>query len=191
MKKARLLQTGFFCCPEGNLTYNYFDTGILLETGSMTFLLLKLQNRYATQALLILLLLLVGACSSGPQHRHPQASLQYSDREHAVTLAGEKGNFQFTLYSNQSPIPLSIIHSWTLHVQTKDGQIVEDAQVFVFGGMPMHQHGFPTVPRVKNYLGNGDYLVEGIKFSMIGHWEMRFNVKKEQLEDRVVFSIAI
>lgn len=55
----------------------------------------------------------------------------------------------------------------------------------------MHNHEFPTIPRVKEYLGNGGYRVEGIKFSMIGHWEMHFNIEHDKKRDRVEFKIHI
>ena len=40
--------------------------------------------------------------------------------------------------------------------------------------MPEHGHGFPTVPEVTEYLGDGKYLVEGLKFSMPGWWVGQF-----------------
>lgn len=123
-------------------------------------------------------------------HSKPQSS-QYALKENAVTQMGTKGNYQFTLYSNESSIPLNQIHSWTLHIETLDGIPLENAKVYVFGDMPMHKHDFPTVPKAKKYLGNGDYLIEGLKFNMIGHWEMRFNVKKNRIEDRVIFNIQL
>ena len=41
--------------------------------------------------------------------------------------------------------------------------MAEAKKIYVHGGMPKHQHGFPTNPRAKQYLGNGLYLVEGVK----------------------------
>ena len=114
---------------------------------------------------------------------------QYALKENAVTQIGNQGNYRFTLYSNESPIPLSRIHTWTVHIESLDGTPVEHAKVYVFGGMPMHNHDFPTVPKANKYLGNGDYLIEGIKFSMIGHWEIRLNIKKDKNEDRAIFKI--
>ena len=116
---------------------------------------------------------------------------QFTNRENAVSQMSQKGNYRFTLFSTEAPIPLQRIHNWTVHVETKDGQPVEDARVFVFGGMPMHRHGFPTKPRVKKYLGNGDYKVEGIKFNMPGHWQMRFNISHKGKSDRVVYDIHL
>lgn len=112
---------------------------------------------------------------------------QFIDRDHAVTQLSEDGVYMVSLYSKDSSIPFKKIHSWVVHIETKDGQPVENAKVYVFGGMPVHQHGFPTKPRVKKYLGNGDYLVEGIKFNMPGEWEMRFNINDGHKRSRVVY----
>ena len=42
--------------------------------------------------------------------------------------------------------------------------------------MPRHGHGLPTKPRVTRPLGNGDHLVEGMKFNMGGWWVVKFRV---------------
>ena len=105
------------------------------------------------------------------------SELKYSNRDNAVTQSSEDGEYNFTLYSSAPDLPLKKIHSWILHIEDKNGKPVEKAKVFIFGGMPMHKHGFPTKPRVKKYLGNGDYMIEGVKFNMPGHWQMRFNIK--------------
>lgn len=115
----------------------------------------------------------------------------FAGKQHGVTKTSKKGIYEITLYSSKAPIPQRTIHDWILHIETRDGVIVEDAKVFIFGGMPMHQHGFPTKPRVKQYLGNGNYRVEGIKFNMPGHWEMRFNIKHKGKLDRVIYKIHL
>ena len=117
--------------------------------------------------------------------------LKYTSREHAVTQVSERGKYRVTLYSNASPIPLQQFHEWTVHVEDMAGKPYE-GRVFINGGMPMHRHGFPTKPRSKTYLGNGDYQVEGIKFNMHGEWEMRFNISMQGgHSDRVVFKVDL
>ena len=117
--------------------------------------------------------------------------LKYTSREHAVTQVSERGKYRVTLYSNASPIPLQQFHEWTVHVEDMAGKPYE-GRVFINGGMPMHRHGFPTKPRSKTYLGNGDYEVEGIKFIMHGEWEMRFNISMQGgHSDRVVFKVDL
>ena len=136
---------------------------------------------------LALLFAVAGAVYSTQLFAAVTKDSQFIDRDHAVTQSSEDDAYMVSLYSKDSSIPFKKIHSWVVHIETKDGQSVENAKVYVFGGMPEHRHGFPTKPRVKKYLGNGDYLVEGIKFNMPGEWEMRFNIKDGHKRSRVVY----
>jgi len=138
--------------------------------------------------LFLFIFVCVGCANKSENNRQ---SKKYSDRAHAVSVKSQDGHYIVSLFSNEYPIPLAKIHQWIVHVETTNGNPVESANVFVFGGMPLHQHGFPTKPKVRGHVGNGDYLVEGIKFSMMGHWEMRFNIKENDKRDRVVFDINL
>ena len=84
--------------------------------------------------------------------------------------------FRLSYKSQVEPLPLNRIHSWLLRVETTDAKPVEKAKIRVDGGMPAHNHGLPTEPIVIE-IGNGDYLVQGLKFSMTGHWEMWFEIQ--------------
>jgi len=125
------------------------------------------------------------------------SEMSFSGRDNAVTQTSREGLYKLSLFSNQSPIPLQKIHSWTLHVETAKGKPAEHLKIYVNGGMPMHRHGFPTKPRMSDHLGGGDYRVDGIKFNMAGHWEMRFNVTEKDKpagrgnKDRVVFKVHL
>jgi len=123
----------------------------------------------------------------------PQSALAYSNKENAVSLLSEDGKYRVTLYSTVFPLQTSQIHNWIVHVETPSGELVENAKIRVHGGMPAHKHGFPTTPRVKEYLGGGDYKIEGVKFSMPGEWQMRLNIKEDKLvrRDRVVFIVKL
>jgi len=57
--------------------------------------------------------------------------------------------------------------------------------------MPMHDHGFPTAPRVTKELGNGTYLLEGVKFNMPGWWQFVFCIEAGDVEDVVRFNIMV
>lgn len=109
----------------------------------------------------------------------------------ATTVISQKKNYHVSLYSKTFPLPLQKIHSWVLHIETTDGRPISNATVYMHGGMPVHRHGFPVKPRVKKKLGNGNYLVSGIKFSMIGEWEIRFSIEEPTIRDRAIFRIKI
>ena len=112
-------------------------------------------------------------------------------KDSATTAMSADKKYRVTLYSNTFPIPMQKIHSWTAHIESTNGKPVEKAKIYIHGGMPEHRHGFPVTPRVRKNLGNGDFLIEGVKFSMIGDWEMRLNIKEKNIRDRAIFKIKI
>ncbi len=69
-------------------------------------------------------------------------------------------------------LAINKMHGWILHIETSAGLEIEGAIVDVEGGMPEHDHGLPTKPRVTEELGGGDYKLDGMRFHMSGYWEV-------------------
>jgi YtkA-like protein len=90
-----------------------------------------------------------------------------------------------------TPIPVRRLQHWTLHLDTIDGQPVDAATITMEGGMPQHGHGLPTSPRVTRALGNGDHLIEGVKFNMGGWWVVRFAITSSAGTDTVTFNLGL
>lgn len=109
----------------------------------------------------------------------------------AETRLSEQRLFRGTYRSTLEPMTIGTIHSWVLHVETADGQPVEDAQITVDGGMPQHGHGLPTIPKATKYLGNGDYQIDGLKFNMSGWWVVEFNIEHASKQDKVIFNLML
>ena len=101
------------------------------------------------------------------------------------------GYYRISFTSKLVPIPINRIHSWVVHVEDADGAPVENATIAVTGGMPAHDHGLPTDPRTTRSLGNGDYLLEGVRFHMNGDWELLVTVEADGRRDTVVVSLTI
>ncbi len=89
------------------------------------------------------------------------------------------------------PLAIDKLHAWTLHLETADGKPVENATITVHGDMPGHGHGLPTKPIVSTHRGNGDYLVEGMKFQMTGWWFVEFDVIADGKQDTVRFDFVL
>jgi hypothetical protein len=87
--------------------------------------------------------------------------------------------------------PINKIHTWEVRVTLRSGQPVDGARIAVDGGMPQHGHGLPTQPRVTRALGNGRYLMEGVKFSMTGWWEIKLKIDGAQGSDNVTFNTIV
>jgi hypothetical protein len=109
----------------------------------------------------------------------------------ASTQLSEQEVYRVSFRSESAPIVINRIHPWVLHIETVTGQPVEQAEITVDGGMPEHDHGLPTAPRMTGYLGHGDYRVEGMKFHMNGRWEVAFTITDGAQTDRVVFDLEL
>lgn len=93
--------------------------------------------------------------------------------------------------SRLQPIVINRIHDWVLHVETAAGEPVDGASITVDGGMPEHDHGLPTAPEVTRNLGDGNYLVEGLRFHMNGYWELEFTITAGGETDTVVIPLTL
>lgn len=89
------------------------------------------------------------------------------------------------------PVLLGKLHAWEVSVKQPSGLPVTGARFVVDGGMPQHHHGLPTQPRVTQELGEGRYLLEGVKFSMSGWWELKFNIDAAPGPDQVTFNLVL
>ena len=101
------------------------------------------------------------------------------------------GHYEVRFDSQPKPIVINQIQSWVMSVRTGDGLCVKGAEITVVGGMPEHNHGFPTVPLVQPGANDCEYLVEGLRFHMSGRWEMSFNIKAGAKTDTLMVSLDL
>ena len=101
-----------------------------------------------------------------------------------------RGVYIVSFESSLEPIEINQIHAWILHI-TSDGEPVTGASLAVSGGMPAHDHGMPTRPRVTAELGNGEYRLEGMRFHMGGDWEVSIEIRANGKSDTVVVTLAL
>ncbi len=130
----------------------------------------------------------------GPRYLHPLMMGSQSapaDLDTSTERLTDNGVFRVSWSSDPASPPLNQIHTWTIHVETADGQAIDNAEITVDGGMPDMNHGLPTSPQVTENLGNGDYLVEGMKFQMLGWWEAKFNINANGQSDNVTFNLIL
>ena len=113
------------------------------------------------------------------------------DLDVSRTRVSAQGLYQGTYTPTLDPLTTDRLHSWTLHLETADGQPVETAAITVHGDMPGHGHGLPTKSIVSPHRGNGDYLVEGMKFQMPGWWYVEFDLVAGGTQDTVRFDFVL
>ncbi|KGJ96051.1 hypothetical protein [Thalassotalea sp. ND16A] len=110
--------------------------------------------------------------------------------QHYQTLSSQ-GHFRLQLQPKSS-IELNTVHSWQARIIVQQpgsafahrfSQLTA-ADIQISGGMPGHEHGFPTQPVVSKIINRSptqlDFLVAGIKFQMWGQWVIRVNLAAEK-----------
>ena len=107
------------------------------------------------------------------------------------TTTSDGGLFVATLVPASGVVRQGELQSWMLTLKTSSGSAVENAAIDVSGGMPQHDHGLPTSPQVADYLGQGRYRIDGVKFTMAGWWQLHLAISAAAGSDTVVFNIVL
>lgn len=96
-----------------------------------------------------------------------------------------------TLAPQENHLPIGQFHRWELELRSASGDAVAGAEIAISGGMPAHGHGLPTAPQVTRYLGDGRYLIEGMRFNMAGAWVLEFQINAPQGNDRLRYELEL
>ena len=142
-------------------------------------------------AILGLLLMIFPACSlnAAPQEReHSRPALKAGSE---LTQPTQNERFRVSLRPHQGTIELDQLHSWIIHVADENGNPVDGAELSLEGGMPDHDHGLPTEPQITENLGDGDYLLDGVRFNMPGWWQFTITVSANGIADHAVFDFTL
>ena len=134
----------------------------------------------ATAAAAIAMAAVVSGCMT------PPANLDLSREKSA-----EGGRYKVAIVAPTPAPAVNQLHAWQVKLADAQGQPVKGARFTVGGGMPQHGHGFPTKPRVTRELADGTYLLEGMKFSMTGWWELKLGIEGQPGPDKVAFNIVV
>jgi len=105
--------------------------------------------------------------------------------------ASENGLFVASFQPEAGAVRQGELETWLLTLKTKAGAPVEGAAIAISGGMPQHDHGLPTSPQATDYLGEGQYRIEGVKFTMSGWWQLHFAISATAGSDTVVFNVVL
>ncbi len=103
----------------------------------------------------------------------------------------KRGLFTVSYESALQPIEINRIHQWVLHVESESGELVTGAKIEVTGGMPAHNHGLPTRPRVIEELEDGNYRLDGMRFHMTGDWELTISIVADGKSDTVIVALHL
>jgi hypothetical protein len=108
-----------------------------------------------------------------------------------TTWTSQRGLFVVSYQSELLPLQINKLHAWVLHIEDANGNPVTGAHIEASGGMPVHDHGLPTYPRVTEELGEGDYRLDGMRFHMTGAWEITITIVADGKTDAVVVTVTL
>jgi len=114
-----------------------------------------------------------------------------TDLDLSLTRTSADKRFVVALQPPATPAAINQIHSWKIKLTSPAGLPVAHAHIAVDGGMPQHGHGLPTQPQVTQEIGDGLYLLEGMKFSMTGWWEIKLAIQTTEASDKVTFNTVV
>ncbi len=78
-----------------------------------------------------------------------------------------------------------------LHIELSlDEQPVEEAHIEIEPWMPSHGHGANTVPQVHE-MGDGQYHVDELTFSMPGHWELAIDIEAREIKSSLLIDLDV
>ena len=101
------------------------------------------------------------------------------------TRVSDRGLYAVTVRPETVPPPLGTLHRWDLMITDAAGAPADGLVITVSGGMPAHHHGLPTHPMMTAAPGGGQYRLDGLKFTMSGHWVVRLSLEGADGPDSV------
>ena len=119
------------------------------------------------------------------------SSSTFAETDQETTQLSDNQHFKVSYTSKVEPIEINRLHAWLILIEDKNGKRIENAEIHVKGGMPEHNHGFPTQPKITKYLGDGCYLLEGMKFHMMGYWTITLTITDGEITDDVTFELNL
>jgi hypothetical protein len=137
-------------------------------------------NRFISTTVTLAVVAASAGCMSAP----PSLDL-------SLTRATIDHRYVVTLQPPDTPAPINQLHTWQVKLASPTGVPVAHAQLHVDGGMPQHGHGLPTRPQVTQERPDGAYLIEGMKFSMPGWWEIKLAIDSPEGADKVTFNTVV
>lgn len=108
-----------------------------------------------------------------------------------LSAVSQPAGLHVSMYSELQPLTINQMHSWVIEVQDTQGEPINDVEILVQGGMPLHNHGLATSPQVTGPLGEGRYQLQGMRFHMNGDWQLRLQIEHDGATYRTTFNLTL
>jgi hypothetical protein len=73
-------------------------------------------------------------------------------------------------------LQVGVTEPWIATIRDPGSKPVSGCRPAFRGWMPEHGHGLPTEPRFTRETEPGRYLIEGVRLSMPGHWQLDLEI---------------
>ncbi|MBK7874501.1 MAG: hypothetical protein IPJ77_01890 [Planctomycetes bacterium] len=158
----------------------------------------------ASSAFLVVLLALAPACSTtrerAPERRPPAREVRAVEPaapaplpaagapawQGAREVRSHAGRFLVRWTSSLDPIlegETFSVDAWVFDARGAEPVLATDVALDVDAGMPQHGHGMAALARVSRR-ADGGWHAEGLRFHMMGAWELTFDVTRGALTER-------
>jgi hypothetical protein len=104
-------------------------------------------------------------------------NLSFAQPDNNLVTQTRPAGLSVAMSSQLVPLSINQMHNWIVTLTTEQGLPAEGASIQVQGGMPAHNHGLATNPQITDYLGDGQYLLQGMRFHMNGEWTIQLNIE--------------
>lgn len=103
----------------------------------------------------------------------------------------QNGLFEIHLEPQSGEVEINALQNWIVSIKNSAGIAINPDHFFLDGGMKAHGHGLPTSPQLTDKLADGRYLIEGLRFNMVGAWTLIIGVEYKGMRDIANFELEI
>ena len=138
---------------------------------------------------------------SNHQDDHSSHQTGHSDHQHEAkhdhhqeykwSQSSESGLSTAKVFPQEGKPVFNDYHNWIVKLSDDQGQPIRDAKIAIDGGMEAHGHGLPSKPVVSREINDGEYLIEGMLFNMIGAWTLVLDVLSSHENTRFTFPLEL
>jgi hypothetical protein len=99
------------------------------------------------------------------------------------------GHYRASMIPSPDAVSLGRPLAWTVEVRTAAGAPVEDATLELESWMP-DEDRMGARPRAAEYLGDGRWRVEGLRFDRLGWWNVKLAISAPAATDSLAFNVV-
>ncbi len=149
----------------------------------------KLLSVCLTPISFLLCLVFLSSCLFGGHDHGDHDHHESTHSESGAQIFSDNGDFSVIISYDNRPI-ISGENSIELTLKNSQAEKLALATISASTWMPMHNHGSSPDPVVED-LGNGEYSISRINFTMDGRWKLILNIEVGDLSDVITIPFTV